>query len=201
MDVEHDLVEAYFESNGFLVRQAGKLGAISNKKNQHSLRTIAVFNPTVLQNGLSLGFRLYTGDLLKIRFSLVSILSWQNTEFSNGMLSNDRLLLKYFKKEVKENRVEEGFNPSPDLPEYGAESFLRLLVVPSLPKSESKVSEVFTLLKSIRVDGVLTFRSILENLLRKSEPSKIYQAKPIFEILKYLKAYGLAKEPQLEMFQ
>ena len=88
----------------------------------------------------------------------------------------------------------------PELPEYGIGSFLRLLIVPALPKDEKKMSEVFTLFNSINVEGILTFRSILENLLRSSDPS-IYSGKPILEIFKILKAYELAKDPQLEMFE
>ena len=56
-------------------------------------------------------------------------------------------------------------------------------------------------LKEIGVDGVLTLRSLLENLLKQTEPGNLYPGKPIFQILKLLKVYELAKEPQLEMFQ
>ena len=37
MDVEPDLMEAYFESNGFLVRQAGKPESQINRKKQEAL--------------------------------------------------------------------------------------------------------------------------------------------------------------------
>ena len=50
MEVEHDLVEAYFESNGFLVRQAGKAAPVSARKNSEPLLTLAIFNPAVGQN-------------------------------------------------------------------------------------------------------------------------------------------------------
>ena len=48
LDVEQEIVEAYFESNGFLVRQAGKPDD-SNKKKTLPLPTIAVFNPAIQQ--------------------------------------------------------------------------------------------------------------------------------------------------------
>ena len=50
------------------------------------------------------------------------------------------------------------------------------------------------------MDGVLTLRSMLENLLRQSELANIYTGKPFFQVLRMLKAYDLAKDPQLEMF-
>ena len=116
------------------------------------------------------------------------------------MLNNDTSLLKFFKKEVKGNRLESSFNPGPELAESGMGSFLRLLVVPALPRNEAKVAEVFRILKEAGVDGILTLRSMLENLLRHSEPTKIYTGKPFFQVLKLMKVYELAKEPQLEMF-
>ena len=200
MDVEHDLMEAYFESNGFLVRQAEKPDAMPVKKNQQSLMTLAIFNPRISSNHASASFRLYTSDLNKIRAGLVSLIGWGNSDFTNGMLNNDSSLLKFFKKEVKGNRLESSFNPGPELAESGMGSFLRLLVVPALPRSEAKVGEVFGILKEAGVDGILTLRSMLENLLRQSEPTKIYAGKPFFQVLKLMKVYELAKEPQLEMF-
>ncbi len=200
MDVEYDLMEAYFESNGFLVRQAGKPDAISVKKNQQVLMTLAIFNPSIPSNLPTAGFRFYTSDLVKIRAGLVSLIGWGNSDFTNGMLNNDSSLLKFFKKEAKGNRLEASFNPGPELAESGMGSFLRLLVVPALPRNEAKIGEVFGILKEAGVDGILTLRAMLENLLRQSEPTKIYTRKPFFQVLKLMKAYELAKEPQLEMF-
>ena len=82
----------------------------------------------------------------------------------------------------------------------GFGEFLRLLVVPALPRTEGKLKETFSFLKGLGVDGVLTMRSMLENLLRQSLPSKSYRGKSIFQILSLMKAYDLVKEPQLEMF-
>lgn len=200
MDVERELVETYFESNGFLVRQTGNMEVASGRKKHENLDTLAIFNPAVSQNA-SMSFRLYTSDLSKIRSGLVTLLGWGNSDFANGMLNNDSSLVKFFKKEVKESRLNAGFNSSPELAQSGMGSLKRLLIVPALPRNETKAGDVFSMLKEIGVDGVLTLRSLLENLLKQTEPGKLYHGKPIFQILKLLKVYELAKEPQLEMFQ
>jgi len=200
MDVEHDLVEAYFESNGFLVRQVVNTDSLSVRKRYVPLQTLEIFNPIVEKNANSLGFRLYTSDLRNIRSGIVSLLGWGNSEFANGMLNNDAMLVKYFKKELKDNRIESSFTGNLTNSQNGMESFLRLLIVPSLPRSESKISEVFSMLQKIQVDGVLTLRSILENLLKQSDSVNSKLGKPFFQLINLLKAYELAKEPQLEMF-
>ena len=200
MDVENDLVEAYFESNGFLVRQVVNTDSLSVRKRYVPLQTLEIFNPIVEKNANSLGFRLYTSDLRNIRSGIVSLLGWGNSEFANGMLNNDAMLVKYFKKELKDNRIESSFTGNLTNSQNGMESFLRLLIVPSLPRSESKISEVFSMLQKIQVDGVLTLRSILENLLKQSDSVNSKLGKPFFQLINLLKAYELAKEPQLEMF-
>ena len=200
MDVENDLVDAYFESNGFLVRQVVNTDSLSVRKRYVPLQTLEIFNPIVEKNANSLGFRLYTSDLRNIRSGIVSLLGWGNSEFANGMLNNDAMLVKYFKKELKDNRIESSFTGNLTNSQNGMESFLRLLIVPSLPRSESKISEVFSMLQKIQVDGVLTLRSILENLLKQSDSVNSKLGKPFFQLINLLKAYELAKEPQLEMF-
>jgi len=199
MDVERELVETYFESNGFLVRQTGNLEVVSGRKKHEKLVTLGIFNPAVSHNA-SMSFRLYTGDLSKIRSGLVTLLGWGNSDFANGMLNNDSSLVKFFKKEVKDSRLNTGFNSSSELAQSGMGPLKRLLIVPALPRNETKAGDVFSMLKEIGVDGVLTLRSLLENLLKQTEPANLYPGKPFFQILKLLKVYELAKEPQLEMF-
>ena len=199
MDVERELVETYFESNGFLVRQTGNLEVVSGRKKHEKLVTLGIFNPAVSHNA-SMSFRLYTSDLSKIRSGLVTLLGWGNSDFANGMLNNDSSLVKFFKKEVKDSRLNTGFNSSSELAQSGMGPLKRLLIVPALPRNETKAGDVFSMLKEIGVDGGLTLRSLLENLLKQTEPANLYPGKPFFQILKLLKVYELAKEPQLEMF-
>ena len=200
MEVERDLVEAYFESNGFLVRQTTAYEAVSEKKRQMRLPSLAVFNPLSRRNETGLDFRLFTGDLPKIRSGLVGLLGWENSSFSQSVLTSDARILKFCKKEVNEGRVTESLKSEPGLMGSGFGDFLRLIVVPGLPKADGKLMESYELLKSAGVDGVFTLRSIMENLLRQTIPSKSYQGKSVFQIMRLMKAYDLVREPQLEMF-
>ena len=198
--MERELVESYFESNGFLVKEtASSRDAVSSKKRKR-LPTMAIFNPLTQVNDTNLSFRLFTSDLTNIRSALVGLLGWDNSSFSNSLLASDARIFKFFKEETKDERVAESLKPGPDLAGAGFGEFLRLLVVPALPRSEGKLSETMAFLKGLGVDGVLTIRSMLENLLRQSLPSKSYHGKSIFQILRLMKAYDLVKEPQLEMF-
>lgn len=201
MSIERKVIEAYFESNGFLVRQAGESQPETGKKKFSPLPTIAVFNPTKSENTEDLSFRIFTGDLSNIRSALVSLLGWDNTTFSNDCLSSDTRLSKFFKNEAISERLSIGFQPSPFLAESGMGDFLRLLIIPSFPRNEQKIKILTDSLKFAGVDGVLTLRSILENLLRQTSPSHSFLNQGVFHMLKLLKAYDLVKEPQLDMFE
>ena len=50
------------------------------------------------------------------------------------------------------------------------------------------------------VQGIYTFSAMLENLLRRTESNSDHAKSVPLQALRILKAYGLAKEPQLEMF-
>ena len=199
MEIEREVIEAYFESNGFMARQTVCVEHSTSRKKLNNLPVLAIFNPLVRENDPALGFRLFTGDLSKIRSGLVALLGWGNTTFSNSLLTSDTRLLKHFKQETKDNRVTESFDVGPEsMGSVG--NFLRLLVVPALPRSEGKLGETFSYFKGLGVDGVFTLRSLLENLLRQSFPSKSHNGKSIYQVLQLMKAYELIREPQLKMF-
>ena len=64
-----------------------------------------------------------------------------------------------------------------------------------------RLQKLVKLFKSYGLDGVLTLGSILENLLRLSKPSLQYDGHQVLQTLRLVKAYGLSKDPQLEIFQ
>ena len=200
VDIEQEILEAYFESNGFLVRQAGKPNDSESKKKSLPLPTIAVLNPAVQSSDPNLSFRLFTGDLKGVRSALVSRLGWENSSFSNSILNSDAKLMKFFKQEVNQERISQGYNPGPELPESWMGSYLCLLVVPALPRNEVKLKDLFVLFREMGVGGVLCLSSMLENLLRQSMPTLKYSNNGVFQMLKLLKVYQLAREPQLDMF-
>ena len=201
MSIEREVVEAYFESNGFLVRQAGDSISSGGKKKLSGLPTLAIFNPMTSANADDLSFRIFTGDLSSVRSALVSFIGWESSSFSFDCLDSDARLIKFFKAESILERLPIGFQPSESLIESGMGNFLRLLVVPSFPRNEAKAKVLSESLKSVGVDGFLTLRSVIENLLRQTMPASTFLNQDVFHLLRLLKAYDLVKEPQLDMFE
>ena len=102
---EEEVVRAYFETNGFLVRLAGRPPE-AGKKRAGSVPTLAIFNPEATENATDFSFRLYTTDVGRIRTALVSILGWESGGFSANLLRSDAGLLKFIKAEVTAKRLE-----------------------------------------------------------------------------------------------
>jgi hypothetical protein len=202
--IEQELVEAYFESNGFLVRK-GSSSVVAqksrSKKRTDILPVITVMNPRVFQNDSSLNVRLFSADLKKIRSAQVATLGWGNSSFSVASLSSDVQLQKFFKIELDGARIEECFSSNPEWQARESSESLKILVVPALPQGMDRLQKLVEHFKSYGLDGVLTLGSILENLLRLSKPSLQYDGHQVLQTLRLVKAYGLSKDPQLEIFQ
>jgi len=54
-------------------------------------------------------------------------------------------------------------------------------------------------LRAKGVDGVISFRSILQELIASVHTNRNYQKSDLLQILRLLKNYDLLKEPQLEL--
>jgi hypothetical protein len=196
--IEQDLVVAYFETNGFLVRQASH--SINSKKKLEVLPVISVLNPRTSQNNTQLNTRLFSADLSKIHSAQVATLGWGNSSFTPASLSSDVQLMKFFKQELNDKRVDGCFSVDTTWEVSGTKS-LKLLVVPAMPTGLDRLEKLNQMFEDLEINGVLTLRSILENLLRQSDPTTNYEAHEILQTLRLVKSYGLSRDPQLEIFE
>ena len=201
--IDQDLVEAYFESNGFLVRQAPvhSISSVNSKKKIETLPVITVMNPRVVENNKLLNTRLFSADLTKIRSAKVATLGWENSNFSPACLSSDVQLGKFFKQEMDTVRIKDCFSMDSGWQDAGMSDALKILIVPALPKGIDRLQKLTQKFEQLEIEGVLTLRSILENLLGQSQASLSYEGHGVLQTLRLIKAYGLSKDPQLEIFQ
>ena len=195
--VECDVVEAYFEINGFLVRKNPSPSLSVGRKNIDPLPEFTVYNPKTEQNSDKLGFRLFSGDLMQVHSAQVFVLGWENTSFSNTLLSSEPRLVKFLRQEVDASRMVWSENE----PDNAQNHPLRVIVVPALPGGLDRMNTVEHHLRKQGVEGVMTLKSILENLFRQTLPSKLQLGGGhILHLLQMLKSYDLFRDPQVDMF-
>ena len=195
MNVECDLIRAYFEENGFWVRLHEFASEISKTKSHFPF--FEIFRSTSVSSDQEKRFRLFTGDLARYDSSVFGLIDWQVSGFSPDLLSNDVRLIKFFRKQIDNQKA---LWAGEDLKNLMKEDQLKL-IVPALPKSEKKLKDLFELLRANGINGVLTMSSVLENLLRNVPGKPESRGNPTIHLLKLLKLYGLATEPQLDIFE
>ena len=189
------MIRAYFEENGFWVRLHEFASEISKTKSHFPF--FEIFRSTSVSSDQEKRFRLFTGDLARYDSSVFGLIDWQVSGFSPDLLSNDVRLIKFFRKQIDNQKA---LWVGEYLKNLMKEDQLKL-IVPALPKSENKTKDLFELLRANGINGVLTMSSVLENLLRNVPGKPESRGNPTIHLLKLLKLYGLATEPQLDIFE
>lgn len=199
---DENIVREYFELNGFFVRQLRKFLVQSRKKRADGEIDLVVYNPNAPIDGKPAGFQLFSADMESIPRAVVVVKAWHNSHFTPAMLKSSARVFDFLKKEVL-NQAETyfSFEDSELDPEHnGSGGFSKILVLPSLPTSDPQRSESIALLKERGVDGIITFSTILENLLRNVEVNHSYQKSHLLQLMRILKIYDMVKEPQMNLF-
>lgn len=200
---DENIVREYFELNGFFVRQLKKYQVQSRKKRVEQDIDLVVYNPNASGNHAETGFQLFSADMVKIRRAIVVVKPWYSSRFTPAMLKSSSRLFDYLKKDVL-NKADDYFHfdetlfeeePGPDQSDCQ-----KILVLPGIPTSDPQRTEAIDLLKQSGVDGIITFGTILENLLRKVEVNHSYQKSELLQLMRILKLYDMVKEPQMNLF-
>jgi len=199
---DENIVREYFELNGFFVRQLRKYLVQSRKKRADEEIDLVVYNPNPPIDGVPAGFQLFSADMAKIRRAIVVVKAWHTSRFTPAMLKSSSRVFDFLKKEVL-NKAETYFSfdeGEVDSEVVGSGRFTKILVLPSLPTSDPQRTESIELLREQGVDGIITFSTILENLLRNVEVNHSYQKSDLLQMMRILKIYDMVKEPQMNLF-
>ena len=81
-----------------------------------------------------------------------------------------------------------------------ADGLTKILVLPSLPTAEPFRSQSVELLKAHGIDAIISFRSMLIDILDKIEINQNYSKSDTLQVMRILKNYDLLKDAQLDMF-
>ena len=195
---DENIVREYFELNGFLVRQLRKYQVQARKKRSDEEIDLLVYNPDPEQPGPTRGFQLFSGDIKSIHRALVVVKGWHTSSFTPRMLKQSNKIFDFLKKDVLD-AVEKYFAEDEDL-SGKVDPVSRILVLPGLPSTEPHREESIQLLRENGIDFIITFRTILENLLQGIEANYSYQKSEALHLLRLLKIYDMVKAPQLELF-
>lgn len=198
---DEQIVREYFELHGFLVRQLRKYQVQARRKTVEEEIDLVVYNPSFVKSDRGPDFFLFSNELARVQRAVVAVKGWHTAvRFTPSTLRNSAEIFSFLEKTVLK-RAEDLFVTEDDEdPTTSGAGLLKILVLPGLPVQEPHRSECVRLLRERGVDAILSFRSMLLELVQKVETNRNYQKSETLQILRILKNYDLIKEPQLDLF-
>ncbi|MDB6122047.1 MAG: hypothetical protein JWQ71_1040 [Pedosphaera sp.] len=188
--VSETIVREYFELHGFLVRQQRKYIAQARREDEEI--DFFVMNPLARDREIPLPFILSSAELPLISRAVVVVKGWHTETFSLAVLSNAPEIFRFSEPAVFKRATEA----------FGEDGTLtKILVIPALPQTEESRLQSIELLRAKGIDAVIPFRTILSDLIAKTETNRNYQKSDLLQIIRVLKNYDLFKEPQMELFK
>lgn len=195
--VDENIVREYFEGNRFLVRQLRKSEPASRKKSGDDEIQLLVFNPSFRGGERKPGFLLFSSDLPYIERALVAVKGWHASNFSPGLLKSGARLVRFLEQHVAK-KVEKSAPEAEEL--EGMENLLRILVLPGLPTAEPFRQQAIELLQSRGVDGIISFRSMLLEIIGRVDVARSNEKTKLLELIRVLKNYDMIQNAQMELF-
>ena len=195
--IDEGIVREYFEQNGFLVRQMRKYQVQARRKTSEEEIDLLVYNPAWRRGIKKPDFFLFSNELRFIHRAVVAVKPWHTDVFSPGMLKSSPEIFRF----LEENVLKEAKRYfQAETKEDAGAGLTKILVLPGLPTAEPFRSQSVEVLKGHGVDGIISFRSMLLDLIDKVEVNRSYRKSDTLQVIRILKNYDLLKDAQLDMF-
>lgn len=195
--IDEGIVREYFEQNGFLVRQVRKYQVQARRKTGDEEVDLVVYNPAYVRSSRRPEFFLFANELAYIHRAIVVVKGWHTGKFTPNMLKSSPEIFRF----LEENVLKEVTRFFPvDAEEPGnAPDVTKILVLPSLPTAEPFRSQSVAMLKEHGIDAIISFRSMLLDIIDRVEINKSYGKSDTLQVIRILKNYDLLKDAQLDL--
>ncbi len=195
--IDEGIVREFFEQNGFLVRQVRKYQVQSRRKHSDEEIDLLVYNPGWQRGARKPDFFLFSSELPFLHRAVVAVKPWHTGVFSAATIKGSPEILRFLEEEVLQAASK--LFPD-DTAEGGAgEQPSKILVLPGLPTQEPYRSQSVSLLKERGVDGIISFRAMLLDLIDKVEVNRNYRKSDTLQVIRILKNYDLLRDGQLDL--
>jgi len=174
------ILRHYFELQGFLVRQCLPTST-------SGIESMQIVNPQARRQE-EIPAILFSSDLPRIKNAVVWLPNWNALKITPAFLKNAAELEKFINKRLAERKT-------PKEIEDG--DYLKIIVVPAVPTVEPYRGETMDVLRAHRIDSMLSFRSVLQDLIARLD---VRQVREGLQLLQILSNFDLLKTTQMELF-
>ena len=193
--IDEGIVREFFEQNGFFVRQVRKYQVQARRKTGDEEVDLLVYNPAWAKGSRKPEFLLFSSELAFVRQAVVSVKPWHTEVFTPAMLKSSPEIFGF----LEQNVLKQAARLFPTEGDGVGGDVTKILVLPALPTAEPFRSQSVSLLKERGVDGIISFRAMLLDLIEKIEANRNYGKSDTLQVIRILKIYDLLKEAQLDL--
>jgi hypothetical protein len=169
--VSETIVREYFELHEFLVRQHRKY-IVQTKREEDDI-DFFVLNPHPQRREAEMPFVLASPDLPFIERAIVVVKGWHTETFSSAVLTHAPEIFRFVEAKVFQQAMRV----------FGKEGVpTKILVVPALPQGAPARDQSIALLRSKGVDAVIPFRTMLTDLVERTEVNRNYQKSDLLRL-------------------
>lgn len=195
--IEETIVTEYLEQNGFLVRPLRKSRPQTKKTLDEGL-DLYVRNMVFREGGRDPNFLLFSSELRYLESAIICVRGWFADKAALATMSSGAEILKYLEGNVFK-KVEKWFQYDPGVSFGTAVLPKKILVAPVFPSHEPHRSQCVELLREKGVDGILSFKSMLLDLIDRVDTKQVYEKSDVLQLLRILKTFDLVKDSQMDL--
>jgi hypothetical protein len=193
--IDEGIVREFFEQNGFFVRQVRKYQVQARRKTGDEEIDLLVHNPSWRKGTRRPDFFLFSTELPFVHQAVVSVKPWHTDVFTPAMLKGSPEIFGF----LEQNVLRQAARLFPTEGDGIGADVAKILVLPAIPTAEPFRSQSVELLKERGVDGIISFRSMLLDLIEKIDANRNYGKSDTLQVIRVLKNYDLLKDAQLDL--
>jgi hypothetical protein len=193
--IDEGIVREFFEQNGFFVRQVRKYQVQARRKTGEEEIDLLVHNPSWRRGSRRPDFFLFSTELPFVHQAVVSVKPWHTDVFTPAMLKGSPEIFAF----LEQNVLRQAARLFPAEADGVGADVAKILVLPSIPTAEPFRSQSVELLKEKGVDGIISFRAMLLDLIEKIDANRNYGKSDTLQVIRVLKNYDLLRDAQLDL--
>jgi len=193
--IDEGIVREFFEQNGFFVRQVRKYQVQARRKTGDEEIDLLVHNPSWRKASRKPDFFLFSSELPFVHQAVVAVKPWHTDVFTPAVLKGSPEIFGF----LEQNVLKQAQRLFPDEGDGIGSDVAKILVLPALPTAEPFRSQSVEMLKERGVDGIISFRAMLLDLIEKIDANRNYGKSDTLQVIRVLKNYDLLRDAQLDL--
>ncbi len=195
--VGETLITEYLEQHGFLVRPLRKSRLQSRRAPEEGL-DLYVRRIDFTPGARAPNFFLFSSELRYVESAIICVRGWFGDKAALGSMTSGQDIQHYIEANVIKN-VEKWFEVDSQVTFGTKAPPLKVLVAPVFPAQEPYRSQCIELLDVRGVDGILSFKSMILDLIDQIDTKQIYEKSELLQLLRALKTFDLIKDSQMNL--